>query len=318
MRYGKVFTGYWTSPDIADLSIEIKAVGAYLLTSSHSNMIGCYRLPIAYAVDDLKMGSVTLSKGFESLSGKGFIVYDSALSWVVVRKYLKWNPIENPNQGKAAAKLVSEIPRMSSVYGPLVEMLKANPANFPEGFIDGLETLPEGYRNQEPYPYPYPQQQPEQHSCAALVPSAALEVPAVILIPLNDGSDYGISQGDLDEWRELFPAVDVLQQLRNYKAWSLAKPRKRKTRRGIRASITSWLADKQDKGNSGRENNSHAASYVSPATQRQRTSDDNIQKAFQALGGDQNPHEPGSSQFLGAGTHGRDGDLLDGRMVATR
>jgi hypothetical protein len=246
MRYGKIFTAYWTSSDIIDLPVETKLFGTYLLTSPHANMVGCYRLPIAYAMDDLKMGSETVSNGFRDRSARGFLTHDSALSWVLIRNFLRWNPIENPNQGKAASKLIEEVPRNSSVYAGLIEVLKANPANFPEGFVNGLETLLEGYRNQQPYPYQKPYQEPD-HLSAALVPIAARqEPPAVIMIPLCDGSEFGVNQNDVDQWNELFPSVDVMQQLRAYKAWALSKPKKRKTRRGIKTSITSWLTTKQD------------------------------------------------------------------------
>lgn len=150
--------------------------------------------------------------------------------------------------------------------------------------------------------------------CAALVPSTAFQAPPVILIPLNDGTEYGVCQGDLDEWRELFPAVDVLQQLRSYRAWSLAKPKKRKTRRGIKASITSWLADKQDRG-TRRETNSYAESYVSPATQRQRTSDDAIREAAAFIEGADIVDESSALQLPVSGTNSRDRHNVAERMV---
>jgi hypothetical protein len=160
-RYGRIHVNYWTSLDIIGLSLETKLVGAYILTCPHGNMIGCFRLPIAYVVDDLGMSCPTVSEGFRNLCDTGFITYDSPLSWVLISKFLKWNPIDNPNQGKAAAKQVHGVPRNSSVYAPLVQMLAANPSNFPEGFLNGLETVAEPYRT--PQPQPQPQLQPHPH-----------------------------------------------------------------------------------------------------------------------------------------------------------
>jgi hypothetical protein len=162
IRYGKIYGSYWTSSDIAPLDLDVKTIGAYLLSSPHANMIGCYRLPVAYAVDDLRTSSETVSKGLRELSRVGFVTHDSTLSWVLIRRFLIWNPIENPNQGKAAAKLVEEVPKHSSVYAALIEVLRANPAHFPEGFVNGLKTVSQPFLNQypyqEPYPYPYPEQ----------------------------------------------------------------------------------------------------------------------------------------------------------------
>ena len=69
----------------------------------------------------------------------------------------------------------------------------------------------------------------------------------VIGLPLNDGSEHGVTEEDLAEYSRLYPAVDVMQQLRNMRGWLLANPQKRKTRRGIKAFITSWLAKEQDR-----------------------------------------------------------------------
>jgi hypothetical protein len=71
-RYGRIHINYWTSPDIIGLSPETKLIGAYILTCPHGNMIGCFRLPIAYVVDDLAMGYEAVSEGFRNLCDKGF------------------------------------------------------------------------------------------------------------------------------------------------------------------------------------------------------------------------------------------------------
>ena len=45
----------------------------------------------------------------------------------------------------------------------------------------------------------------------------------------------------IDEWNELYPNVDVLQELRKMKGWSNANPAKRKTKKGIQRFINAWL-----------------------------------------------------------------------------
>lgn len=71
--------------------------------------------------------------------------------------------------------------------------------------------------------------------------------PSIITITLNDKSEYPIYQSMIDEWNELYPNVDVLQELRKMKGWSNANPAKRKTKKGIQRFINSWLAREQDK-----------------------------------------------------------------------
>ena len=75
----------------------------------------------------------------------------------------------------------------------------------------------------------------------------AASMPPVIFLPLNDGTEYPISQEQCHEWAGLYPAVDVIQQLRQMRAWLIANPRRRKTARGINGFIVNWLSREQDK-----------------------------------------------------------------------
>jgi hypothetical protein len=72
--------------------------------------------------------------------------------------------------------------------------------------------------------------------------------PPVITLTLNTGEEYPITQKDVDEWMELYPAVDVMQELRAMKGWCKENKAKRKTSRGIGRFINSWLARTQNSG----------------------------------------------------------------------
>lgn len=71
--------------------------------------------------------------------------------------------------------------------------------------------------------------------------------PPVIQLILNDKSFFDVTKELYDEWCELYPNVDVMQELRNMKGWLNANPTKRKTKRGIKKFINGWLAREQDK-----------------------------------------------------------------------
>lgn len=66
-------------------------------------------------------------------------------------------------------------------------------------------------------------------------------------IPLNDGTEWECSVDDYEEYIRLYPAVDVKKAFRDMRAWSLSNPSKRKTHRGIRRFVNSWLSKEQDK-----------------------------------------------------------------------
>lgn len=108
--YGKVYATFWTSPTTRDLSDDAKMLALYLLTSPHTTAIGAFRLPDGYVCEDLHWSSERVSKGFAELLAKGFANRCETTQWVWIRKHLDWNPPENPNQRKSAAKLAAQVP----------------------------------------------------------------------------------------------------------------------------------------------------------------------------------------------------------------
>ena len=98
-------------------------------------------------------------------------------------------------------------------------------------------------------------QNPESESNPRTIsaePQAA-STPPVIFLPLNDGTDYPISREQCHEWAGLYPAVNVIQQLRQMRGWLDANPEKRKTKRGINAFVVRWLGKVQDRGGDGQK-----------------------------------------------------------------
>lgn len=68
-----------------------------------------------------------------------------------------------------------------------------------------------------------------------------------IKLPLINGDDYLVTKECVKELKELYPAVDVEQALRNMRGWLDSNPRNKKTPRGIKRFITSWISREQDK-----------------------------------------------------------------------
>lgn len=69
-----------------------------------------------------------------------------------------------------------------------------------------------------------------------------------IKLILNDNSYYYVIDEEVKEYKLLYPNVNVEQQLRNMAGWLNANQRKRKTKRGIKRFINSWLSKEQDRG----------------------------------------------------------------------
>ncbi|MDQ3039740.1 MAG: hypothetical protein M3R16_08090 [Pseudomonadota bacterium] len=98
------------------------------MTSTHTTMLGAFRLPDAYACEDLGWTPERLRNGFGTLSESGFIAYCPRTKWVWIVKFLKWNRPENPNQWKAVRKLVDAVPENCS-FKKLVSETVLEPLN---------------------------------------------------------------------------------------------------------------------------------------------------------------------------------------------
>lgn len=109
--YGRVFSSIWESADFRDLTDDGRTLVLYLLTCQHGTLAGAFRMPDGYVMEDLQWGSERVLEGFRNLAEKGFALRCSVSKWVWVCKYLQWNPLENPNQRKAAAKIAEKVPK---------------------------------------------------------------------------------------------------------------------------------------------------------------------------------------------------------------
>ena len=76
-------------------------------------------------------------------------------------------------------------------------------------------------------------------------------IDAVITLTLNDKTEHPIFKEQVEKWADLYPAVNVIQQLRGMKGWLDANPTKRKTKTGILRFINAWLIKTQDRGGDG-------------------------------------------------------------------
>ena len=96
------------------------------------------------------------------------------------------------------------------------------------------------------------QEKPADHNAnkkaADKAPKTADEI--IIQLPLNDNTNYNVTQEEITEFSSLYPAVDVLQEYRGMKAWCMSNPHKRKTRNGIKKFINGWLSSAQKQARS--------------------------------------------------------------------
>lgn len=69
---------------------------------------------------------------------------------------------------------------------------------------------------------------------------------------LNDGTTWRPTVSLYEEYKRLYPAVDVDQEFRNMCGWCNSNATKRKTRGGIKRFVTNWLSKEQNSARRGR------------------------------------------------------------------
>lgn len=276
-RYRQLHCKLWNDSKFLELSDDAKLLWFQLLTSYYSNQIGLYKAPLAALAAEIGWKTERLSKGFRELFQKGFINYDERVSLVFIKNFIRYNPPANPNVVLSWAALLEELPE-SALVCEWIQIVREHLKGFSEPFRKAFErvteTLSKGFR--EPFGKGMPKQEQEQEQeqeyvCDSLrsshtVPQhsagaedaagpdngkASLESlnPSVIKIPVvKPAGEYPISADDVEGWKETFPAVDVIGELRKMREWCLANPQRRKTSRGVRRFIINWLSRAQDRG----------------------------------------------------------------------
>lgn len=96
-------------------------------------------------------------------------------------------------------------------------------------------------------PQPKVEIEPSCSKAELKVETEPAQADVFIKLPLINGDDYLVTKEYVKELKELYPAVDVEQALRNMRGWLDSNPRNKKTPRGIKRFITSWISGEQDK-----------------------------------------------------------------------
>ena len=200
------------------------------------------------------MDSKWFAKGFAECLANGLAKYDETTRTVFLPRFMRHNGPANPNVVKNWGKMFNELPDgglKPEIYQAIYECCKGLGEGFAKVFLEVFEEPSvKGMRNQEQ------EQEQEQIdtsfqsvSCPE-VKNTSAPAPAVILsFPLVKGGDeFGVTQRDLDQWQDAYPAVDVPGELRRCLQWNIDNPKRRKTKGGIRNHISTWLAKVQDRG----------------------------------------------------------------------
>lgn len=145
--YSKIDTLFWKDSKNRTLSDDEKFMFIYILTCPHKNMLGLFVLPIAYIEADLGWNSESdrlsnrVYNTLSSLCDKGYILYDNEMQVILIKNYLKYNPLESSKQMIGAAKLLPEIP-VTNLENTLISiLLKFKDERKSKEYNNGIDTL---------------------------------------------------------------------------------------------------------------------------------------------------------------------------------
>lgn len=125
-EFGIIHVGYWEWSTRKRLSDTARSMGAYLLSCRHGNSLGCYRLPREYVSADLGYSVDRVSRGCHELCKHGLIYFCDETKYVFIRKFLKYNPPQNPSHAKGVMKCVQEIPGAFAYWPELGEVMQGH------------------------------------------------------------------------------------------------------------------------------------------------------------------------------------------------
>ena len=152
--YGQVQCSLWGHPDFRSMSDDGRQLLLFLMTGPHSNGLGCSRVPLMYIAADLGWEIERVSETVSETVSKGWIRRCESTDFVLIRNYLRWNPVANPKVAAARQREFEEIPRQFQHFQELASQMLRDCNRWANPFETVLETL----SKQEPEPEPEPNQ----------------------------------------------------------------------------------------------------------------------------------------------------------------
>ena len=118
MAYGRVEETFWHDDKTRGLSEDGRLLYLYLLTGPHRNRLGCYVLDLQYAAADIQWVVSRVEDALGELVEIDRVAWDPENRMILVKRFLKYNTMENTNVVKGAASDLKALPDT-----PLFEML---------------------------------------------------------------------------------------------------------------------------------------------------------------------------------------------------
>lgn len=223
-----------------------QAFAVYLVSGPHANMIGLYRLPLAYAALDLGHSEAAITKAMTTLSEAGYCHYDATTERVWVVEHLRHELGTERLQGrdKRLKGILRELDE--NAVSPLSSQLAAHYQLEWKGRPS--EAPPKPLPSQE-QGHEQGQEHEQERCCAASPEPRAASVPAVLVFPtVGAAPEWSLTADLVSDLAESFPDIDVLAECRKALGWCKTNSRNRKTPGGMPKFLFSWMGRAQNRG----------------------------------------------------------------------
>jgi hypothetical protein len=159
--FGPVHTSLWASKRFWSMPSDASRLFyLYLLSSPHSNSIGCYRLPRGYIAADLKWSDNDISEAIQECSDSLLIAFEEREEVVFITQFLAKNPTTNKNHAIGAVRAALALPDCElkwRVINDLASDKHAGPLDETKAAQSLCKASPEPSRTDtKPIPIPIP------------------------------------------------------------------------------------------------------------------------------------------------------------------
>ncbi|MCZ7405384.1 MAG: hypothetical protein O8C67_10715 [Candidatus Methanoperedens sp.] len=220
MNYQRIWCKIWDDPKFRKLSDIGKLTFLNLLINKNGNLMGFFVLRRGYAMEDLDKKEVVLDGAMSEILKQDMISYDASNALLLIKNYLKHNPIQTEDKITAASRALEILPHSELIYEfrDLLDTASIRGKGKNEDLIPIVDRLLRGIGKEDPEDDNGKEGEAVVHKprlnvegvvetwnqiCVPILPQV-MSIPTRRHIAIKSRL---VEHPDLDEWRDIFSRV---------------------------------------------------------------------------------------------------------------
>lgn len=247
-RYRILTEQFWTDVKIEEMSFEEKSMYAYLITNPYTNGCGCYEVTLRQIAAQTGLTVKAATALITALQDKYKVIhYYEDTCEMLIYKFGRHNWSDSPKLLQGARNDAAQIKNPQAAEFIRQALEEGVNGRFEPPMdetritqrVERKKPRNEQTERMETAPEPKESEQPQAEQ--------PWELADVEAVPLNDGSEWRPTREQYEEYKRLFPAVDIDTEFRLMRAWCQANKTKRKTKSGVMRFVQAWLSQTQNR-----------------------------------------------------------------------